>query len=410
MTKKIFPIQTKTSCQLKWAWSTLYLNSGTTASCHRTSFSQLTFENFNNFHNHPQKIQDREDMLAGHWPKTNCSYCRKIEEQGGVSDRIRQFNIPNLTPPEVDNNLTATHVTPQILEVYFNNFCNLGCLYCIPDLSSTIEIENRKFGEFKQGSIHLEIKDRHAQDFIPLFWEWFPEGFPKIKRFHILGGEPLLQKEFDKLLDMIDRYPNKECELNVVTNLMLPLDRLEQYIEKTKKLIAKKKIRRFDITCSLDCWGAEQEYVRYGLDLNIWQRNFERLLKEKWLTLNINQTISALTIKTMPQLLKLINTWRKEHTVNQWFSGVTPDPTYMKCGIFGNLEYSSAIEEILSLMPQTTEQEQLAHGYMEGILTESQTPDYQEINNLIIFLNEKDRRRNTNWRTVFPWIQKYESK
>lgn len=410
MTKKLFPIQTATSCQLKWAWSTLYLNSGTTASCHRTSFSQLTFENFNNFHNHPQKIQDREDMLAGRWPKTNCSYCRKIEEQGGTSDRIRQFNIPNLTPPEVDNNLTATHITPQILEVYFNNFCNLGCLYCIPDLSSTIEMENRKFGEFKQGSIHLEIKDRHAQDFIPLFWEWFPKGFPKIKRFHILGGEPLLQKEFDKLLDMIDQYPNKECELNVVTNLMLPMERLEQYIEKTKKLIAKKKIRRFDITCSLDCWGAEQEYVRYGLDLNIWQRNFERLLKEKWLTLNINQTISALTIKTMPQLLKLINIWRKEHTVNQWFSGVTPEPTYMKCGIFGNLEYSDATEEILSLMPQTTEQEQLAHSYMKGILTECQTPDYQEINNLIIFLNEKDRRRNTNWRTVFPWIQKYESK
>ena len=414
MAKKIFPIRTATSCQLKWNWSTLYLNGGTTASCHRTSFSDLTSENFNDFHNTPGKIQDREDMLAGRWPEKHCGYCKNIEDQGGISDRIRQLDIPDLVPPEVDSgNLTATHVSPQIVEVFFSNFCNLGCLYCNPSLSSSIEKENKKFGEFKQEGVDLgfqvELVDRQAKDFIPLFWKWFPEGFPKVKRFHILGGEPLLQKEFDKLLDMIEQYPNKDCELNVVSNLMLPTARLEHYINKVKNLVATRKIRRFDISCSIDCWGPEQEYVRYGLDLEQWQRNFERLLKEKWIYLNINQTVSVLTVKTMPALLKLVNEWRKEHEINQFFAGIAPGPEYMKCGIFDDSEWSESTKEILSLMPYETEQEQLAHTYMKSILKDSRETDTKQINNLIIYLNEKDKRRNTNWRKIFPWLKSYET-
>jgi organic radical activating enzyme len=414
MAKKIFPIRTATSCQLKWNWSSLYLNSGATASCYRTSVSDLTPENFNDFHNTPGKIQDREDMLAGRWPEKHCGYCKNIEDQGGTSTRMTHIDIPDLVPPEVDSgNLTATHVTPQIVEVFFSNFCNLGCLYCNPTLSSNIEKENKKFGEFKQEGVDLgnqvEIIDRKAKDFIPLFWKWFPEGFPKVKRFHILGGEPLLQKEFDKLLDMIEKYPNKDCELTVITNLMLPQERLESYINKVKKLVAARKLRRFDISCSLDCWGPEQEYVRYGLDLEQWQRNFERLLKEKWIYLNINQTISALTIKTMPALLKQINKWRKEHKINQWFSGITPSPEYMNNAIFDNSEWSESLEEILSLMPCKTEQEKLAQDHMKSTLTDGGESNPEEINKLIIYLNEKDRRRNTDWRKLFPWLIKYET-
>jgi hypothetical protein len=38
------------------------------------------------------------------------------------------------------------------------------------------------------------------------------------------------------------------------------------------------------ITASSDCWDSEQEYVRYGLDLAQWQRNFELLLNQPWIS------------------------------------------------------------------------------------------------------------------------------
>ena len=411
MTKRYFPIKTATSCHLKWNWSTLYLNSGATASCHRTGHSNLTQENFKDFHNTDVKIQDRKDMLAGQWPESNCSYCKNIEDQGGVSDRIRQLDMLETAPPELENDLTATHVTPQIVEVYFNNYCNLGCLYCTSHLSSSIEAENKHYGDFINDDVKLINFKRQAKDLIPAFWEWFKTDFKHLKQFHILGGEPLLQKEFDKFLELVNEYPNPQCEISAVTNLMIPEERLEKYISKIKRLIIERKIKRFDFTCSLDCWGPEQEYVRYGLDLELWQRNFERLLKEQWLTININQTISVLTVKTMPELLRKMQEWRKQHKIGHWFSGVEPEPNYMKLEIFGNLEFKDDVKEIAKILPQETEQDRLAFEYMKGIFAQAfnSKPEYKQINNLIIYLNEKDRRRNTNWRKLFPWLEKYEN-
>jgi hypothetical protein len=52
---KPFPIKTKTACQLKWNWSTVYLTEGKTASCHRTNHHTFNTDEFD-FHNTPSKI------------------------------------------------------------------------------------------------------------------------------------------------------------------------------------------------------------------------------------------------------------------------------------------------------------------------------------------------------------------
>ena len=63
--KKYFPKVTDPQCQLKWNWSTLWLNEGTTNSCHRCLRVPLDPNNFDNFHNLPHKIKEREIMLSG---------------------------------------------------------------------------------------------------------------------------------------------------------------------------------------------------------------------------------------------------------------------------------------------------------------------------------------------------------
>jgi hypothetical protein len=409
MSDRYFPIKTDTACQLKWSWTTLYLNSGFSRSCHRTSAYPLTPENFDNFHNNPVVLDDRRQMLQGQWPENNCGYCQEIESVGGTSDRIVQLSIPNLFPPELTKNLTQIEVSPTMVEVYFNNSCNLGCLYCDPILSSTINAENQQHGIFNQSGITLQPIDGNFKDLVPYFWKWFDHGFSKLKRLQVLGGEPLYQKEFDKLLDKIEENGNSECVLSIVTNLMVPQSRLEFYIERFKKILASRKLKRIDITCSIDCWGPQQEYVRWGLNLVSWEQNFNLLLKQKWLILNINQTISSLTIKTMPELLSKLNTWREQRKIGHWFSGITPGPSYMKAGIFNNTEFQKEFDIILSLMPETTEENKTAKSYMTGIMTQinHSSFDTTEIKKLIIYLDEKDRRRGTNWETVFPWLKEY---
>jgi organic radical activating enzyme len=369
----------------------------------------LTTENFNNFHNNELVLADRKSMLDGHWPKTSCKYCKNIEVRGGTSDRMLQSKIPNLSPPELDSDLAAIKVSPTILEVYFNNTCNLGCLYCSSDLSSTIANENNKFGKFDSRGVKIELVDKHYKDLVPNFWKWFETGFSTLKRLHILGGEPLMQKELNQLLDYIDANPNPNCELNIITNLMVSTNRLQLFVDRVKMLLTHKKIKRIDITCSIDCWGPEQEYVRWGLNLNQWEDNFKLLMSNKWIYLNVNQTISALTIKTMPTLLIKLAGWRKQRKIGHYFSGVTPGPSYLIGNIFGKQEFAESAEEILKLMPTTTDEEQISYNYMKGIFSEILTDNINvlEIIKLIIYLDEKDRRRNTDWTQLFPWLTEY---
>jgi hypothetical protein len=84
---RVFPIHTDTACQLKWNWSTIFLTTEKTASCHRTNHHRFDSEQFD-FHNTPSKLEDRRRMLQGLWPEKGCDYCKDIERAGGHSDRI----------------------------------------------------------------------------------------------------------------------------------------------------------------------------------------------------------------------------------------------------------------------------------------------------------------------------------
>jgi organic radical activating enzyme len=397
---KYFPILSDTACKLKWGWSTVYLNTGLTASCHRASFSTIP-DNFDNFHVTAEKTRAREIMSKGQWPTGGCEYCQGVESAHGFSDRMLHNSIPGLV---------SDGTYPAILETYFSNTCNLSCLYCNPGLSSSIDAENIRFGDFAVGGVELiSLKQKPLTELEPKFWHWMKNNFEKLERFHFLGGEPFYQRQLDLLIDFVDQHSNPQLELNLITNLMVDQRILDKKISQLKRLIAEKKLKRLDITASIDCWGAEQEYVRYGLKLDQWLSNFLFLLDQRWIKLNINQTISALTIKTMPELLQQLAVWRKIRPVGHYFSVTEPGPSYLRPNIFGRGVFDKDFASVLNSMTGTSSDEITAYKYMQGIADEIETHDMNtvEVNKLFVFLNEKDRRRNTNWRTTFPWLEKY---
>lgn len=417
MADKFFPIQTKTACQLKWAWSTLYLNDGTTSSCHRVGRHHVSLENFDNFHNTPEKIAQRNTMLDGQWPQPlpymsvneGCRYCQKIEEAGGFSDRMFHKTVPNLVPKELETDSTATCVTPTILEVFLNNTCNLSCTYCIPKNSSKIEQENIKFGKFEKHGIVLtnESIDRNrGKLYTEKFFAWLSNNSNDLRRLHLLGGEPLYQKEFYQCLDYFESSPNRELEFNFVTNLMIAPDKFNQLIDRMKSMTVSRCVKRFDITVSLDCWGPEQEYARWGLNLNTIESNINTLLKYPWIYLNINSTLSPLTVKTFPTLIGKINQWKKQRKLQHHFQTVF-NPEYHNPDMFGPEFWKEDFENALELMPRSTDQEIMAYDYLMGIHQQIQNSCKNP--NLILqlhtHLDELDRRRGTNWKELFPYLK-----
>lgn len=407
MPDRFFPIKTETACPLKWSWSTLYLYQGQTASCHRTGFSDLTVDNFDQFHNTEKKLQERRAMLAGKWPENSCQYCRQIEESGGFSDRNLHSTIPNLYPAELDQNPTAIDIKPTILEVFFSNTCNLSCLYCLPTLSSRINQEHKIFGPFNKNGVELStVEHDNTPLLIEKFWNWIESNSYHLKRFNVLGGEPFYQPEFYQLLDYFEKTAHPELELCIVTNLAINPKKLKKICERLQALLVTRKLKRIDMTCSIDCWGKEQEYVRHGLDLDQWQENFEFLLSKKWIKINVNQTISVLTIKTMPELLYKLAEWRKVRSVGHFFSVVSPQPSYLDPTIIGSGVFDKDFEKIIDCMPTDNEEYKAAVEYMQGIATSIEKSDVNitELIKLQTFLDEKDRRRGTTWKDTFPWL------
>ena len=223
---KYFPINTATSCRSKWAWSTLRLNDGTTASCTKASKSVISSDDFDNFHNTEKKVTARRLMLEGKWPGDGCESCENIETSGNFSDRQFQNQIPGIYPAELDTDPTAVKVSPSTLELFFSNTCNFKCLYCNPQFSSSIQEENIKFGGPIIGGSNFEYTNSRYQDLVPKFWKWFRENSQKLQRLQLFGGEPFLQEDVIKIINYLQQTSHPELELNVLTNLSIPTTQL----------------------------------------------------------------------------------------------------------------------------------------------------------------------------------------
>ncbi len=411
MTQRYFPIHTETACQLKWTWSTVRLFNGVTNSCHRVNSDKLTADNFDQFHNTPKKLADRNLMLQGQWPQGGCEYCRNIEQAGGHSDRMLHLDIPDLTPPEVTQAPWPVVVTPKILEVYFDNLCNMACLYCNNTASSRIDYENRQHGVFDRHGVVIKNDDDRTVNYQELqqaLWTWMQKHAQELARFHVLGGEPLYQPQFDQCLDFFDANPCPDLEFNVVSNLMIDSRRFDQILQRIKTLLAQRKLKRFDLTCSIDSFGPEQEYVRYGLKLDQWRKNFEQAVAQRWIYLNINQVLSNLTLKQVPDLLQYINQHRQNRTIHHHFGTPVTEHDFLHPDIFGTGYFDSVFEQIMLAMPANTQQELTARDYMMGIQSQvnSKARNQSAIDRLGVYLDEIDRRRGLDWRNTFLWLTK----
>jgi len=400
---KIFSIKTDTACQLKWSWSTIYLTTGRTASCHRVE--QEAIPSDFDFHNTPGKLQAREMMLEGQWPGHGCEYCQSIESVGGQSDRITNLDMwPFEGPKEFKQNPNAVHVTPKILEIYFNNTCNLKCTYCGSFFSSLWNDENKRYGD------QVFVVDKNFEENKLKCFEWLKENSKELHQLNVLGGEPLYQEEFDQLLDLLDEHPAPDLTLTFFSNLAVSFKKLTSKIDRIKGLIDKGHVKKLMITASLDCWGPEQEYARFPLDLKTWEKNFNYLLEKEWVTLVIGSTITPLTIWTLDQLFEKINIWNKTRDV-WWYGNSVNYPSYMFIDMFGDA-FTEYFDRCLTLMPEEKPEHLNVKNYLTGIRDQSRSkePNTDKIKDLYEFLDKMDQRRGTTWRSIYPKLVELFSK
>ena len=101
--------------------------------------------------------------------------------------------------------------------------------------------------------------------------------------------------------------------MNINSNFGVKSILINRLIDKVTNLVNNKKIKKFKIFTSIDTWGAPAEYIRTGLDLELWEKNLDYYLSKTKLPVTFMITFNILTVTNFGQLLSKILEWRKKY-------------------------------------------------------------------------------------------------
>jgi len=427
-----------TFCFAKWHHTTIYLHTGMTHSCYHPAPHKIPLEglaeNPSQLHNTPHKKLERKEMLDGE-RCVGCQYCWNVEDMGEdyISDRV--IRSGSLYTPERQKEIETKpwdfDVNPDYIELAFSNECNFKCGYCHPVSSSSYTQEIKKFGPYDMVENHrLDIDwfKPHEEDnnpYIKAWWEWWPEVSKTLQILRLTGGEPLMHKSTWRLFEELHKNPLPHLELNVNSNMGVKTTFVENLAANVNLITAKNAVKQFALYTSIDCWNERAEYIRTGLDLELWEKNIDIFATQAKTPINLMITFNALTVSTFKSLLEKILEWRKKYDgviiptsdsqrTIRFDTPYLKEPLHYDMNILPKDEFMPYMSECLEYieanvddsdptMFQTVEYEKFrrVHDYMK-------TSDYGEekINegrkDFYNWFNEYDRRRGTNFLETFP--------
>lgn len=198
-----------------------------------------------------QPLKDIRQSLSQGEPHEYCSNCVQAERFGADSER--QWH--NNTNPGFDFTSAGNQYHyPVIVDVRWNTTCNLSCNYCSEWASS--KWSALKGIPFKSGS----------RPYYEAVCDFLEQHREHIRDVALVGGEPLLLPENERLLDVIP----EDCAVTLITNMNVDLDRNRIF----RKLEQRKRV---GWSMSFDNVGPRFEYVRYGGNWAMLEENLARV-------------------------------------------------------------------------------------------------------------------------------------
>lgn len=191
--------------------------------------------------NGKELIEIRKSIAAGE-PHKYCSNCVRAERFGADSERKWHNNVN----PNFDYTTAGDQYHyPVIVDVRWNTTCNLSCNYCGEFCSS--KWASIKGIPFKSG----------ARPYYEAVCDFIEQHYEHIHEVALVGGEPLLLPENERLLDVIP----KDAIVTLITNLSVDLENNKIF----RKLRDRTKV---GWSMSFDNVGEKLEYVRHGAEWN----------------------------------------------------------------------------------------------------------------------------------------------
>jgi organic radical activating enzyme len=297
-------------CAAKWYNVSLHLGHGFTNSCHLPLPHPIDLEkiktNPSALHNTDFKKEIRKMMLEGTKP-AECSYCWKIEDIGrnNISDRVYKSQIYTEEEIEELKHLPwDADITPKTIEVSFDRTCNFACSYCNSGYSTTWGKDIKKNGAYQKfkttsaGAYYAdgswsEIYGKHNENnpYVTAFLEWWPDITKTLQEIRVTGGEPMLSHNFWQFMKEVKKYPSPNLRVAVNSNLGVNQELIDKLINVTQEI----DVKEFDIYTSCEAYGAQAEYIRDGLNYEVWRKNLVHVIENA----NIRQVVIMMTINSL---------------------------------------------------------------------------------------------------------------
>ena len=273
------------------------------ACCRSHPVGFIDKDSLENIWNNTTMKRIRKQVLNNERPP-ECEPCFNLEDQGVESLRMRHIagKIPearvNLYPNALDN-LTEDFAMPfeiPTIELKLNNLCNLKCRMCHPaDSTSWNDWSEVKDFYKKEGNIIFDLVDLHNLEQKPLldkfednpnWWTSLEKLLPYFRRVEFAGGEPLMDPQHYRILDMLAPYGH-QIEIKYATNLSM--------LGKSNRTVWEywPKFKSIAVNVSIDGIGPSYEYVRGNASWDELINNIKQIQPIP----NISRIVGAVTVQ-----------------------------------------------------------------------------------------------------------------
>jgi len=266
---------------------------------------RITDDNQINF-DHPDLTKIREQNQAGVLPNDYCSKCITLEKVGKHS--MRQGYLET-------HGVETYKSALQYLDINIDYTCNLACVICGPDLSTTWRNELKIPGVDVRPDLDDFIKTKLTS-----------LDFSQLKEIRIWGGEPFLTNTHKTILNyIVENYDTTQIKLMYNTNGTRRID------QSTKELIEKFKFAR--VSFSIDGIGSKFEYMRYPAkwseveqNLYWWQENLPH-------NTMLSLTVTASLLNVLD--LNTVFNWHQENFATSKFGDPIEIYVHQAFGTYG---------------------------------------------------------------------------
>ena len=321
----------------------------------------------------------RQQMLNGEEP-SSCVNCFNTEKRGGSSIRQKinkEYKFIERYADKLINHFNYPSESPIDIELSLTNLCNLKCIMCREQSSSTIATENKILKISKINQTDYNIQGPEIDKIKDLIL-----SKPKILNFR--GGETFIVPEIKELVQWaLDNDLLDDTLVHITTNgTRLTNEWLDLLI----------KIKHLRIMLSVDGIGPVNDYIRYG---SKWE-NIEKVAKQlssiSGVNFVIHATVMNINVLSIPDLIKWCNQ-------NNYFLDVDllESPNNFKIDVFPVALLDKAKQQLKGMNDKVS----------ETVLNAIESAVPKDIDALVKEINMRDKIRQVSILNVIPDLTPY---